>query len=151
MRSYRIPGRGCLQPICVFLDLEEEILKPAIRITKLIGAGPDAELFKIVAHRRETTRMLVRRAPQEVRGFSHWAKREQIAQRLQTGKNVDGVALILRAIVTKQLIELEARAQEVIVVHESVLHAGGCKRGWKLRLPNALGQPRSFGSSAKML
>ena len=151
MGSYGIAWSGCLQPVRVLLQLAKQIFKPAIRITKLVRAGPHAELFQVIAHRRKTARMLARGAAQKVHRVSDGAKRKQVTQRFQAGKNIDGVTLVLGAVVAKQLAQLEARAEKMIVIHERVFHAGRRERRWKLRLPDALGEPRAFRPRAEML
>ena len=132
--------------------MTKKTLKPAVGVAMFVGAGPDAEFFEVVAHGRESARMLARGGAQKVGGFADFAKGNQIAERF-AGR---GAAFTVwprssASVVAVELLELESGAEEMIVVDERVVDAGGSERRRDLGLPDALGEPRAARTNAKML
>ncbi len=150
MRGNRGCGRRGFQPIRILLQRDEKILQPAVRVAKFVGSGPHAEFFQVVAHGREAAGMVFRASAQKFDGVRGRAKRKQVAQRFQAGQNFYGVALILGEIVAEELVEFEAGAEKMIVVHQRVFDAGRRERRGQLRLPDAFGEPCTARARAKM-
>ena len=78
------------------------MIKPAVFVAKIVRAGPHAEFFQVVAHGREAAGMRGGGA-QKIDGFFDVVEGNQIAEGLQAGKNIYGVAQILAEIVAKEL------------------------------------------------
>ncbi len=116
----------------------------------LEGSRPDPEFFAVVAHRRHPAGSGRRSLAQESDGFLHGAKRNQVPQRLEPRKQHDALPGILRDVRAEQLPGLEPRGKKMNIIHERVGDSRARQHGRKLRLPDALGQPRSCGRLAKM-
>ena len=151
MRSDRVSGSGESEPVGVLFEHGEETLEPAVGIAELVGPGPDTELLEIVAHGREAAGVPEGGVAQEFRRLGLIAERDQISQRLQAGKKFHRVAEIFGEAVAVELVEIEAGAKEVVVVHKRVFDARRGKRRRDRRLPNALREPRAARPRAEML
>src|SRR5260370_27695414 len=57
MRFQIVDGGGNFQPVRIGFQGGKKIEEPAILVTELMCSSPDAELFHVVAHGGETTRM----------------------------------------------------------------------------------------------
>src|SRR5260370_41175017 len=109
---------------------------------------PDAELFHVVAHGGDTTRMLAGSIAQIRDNVFDFAKGNEIAQSFLAGIEPDGLAVVLGDVGTKEFFRFEARGEEVHVVYERVGDVGGSESSGKLGLPDALGKPRAGGNAA---
>src|SRR5260370_27735785 len=78
------------------------------------------------------------------------AEGDEEAQRLLAWVKPNALAAVLGDISAEKLFRLEAGGKEVDVVHQAVADTRGSESGWKLRLPDALGEPRAGGALAKM-
>src|SRR5260370_41711943 len=79
------------------------------------------------------------------------AEGAEVPQRLLAWVKPNALAAVLGDISAEKLLRLEARGKKVDVVHQAVAHTRGSESRWKLRLPDALGEPRARGALAKML
>ena len=62
-----------------------------------------------------------------------------------------GLAAVFGDISAKKFLGLEARGEEMHVVNQGISNIGRGKRGGKLWLPNALGEPSAGRQLAKVL
>src|SRR5271170_1873304 len=108
-----------------------------------VGLGPDAEFLHVVAHGSHTTGMRDSGLAEPGDGFYNAAERQQVAKFFLAGKERDSLAAIFGEVCGEEFVRLEACRMKMNVVEQSVAHAGGMEDGWELRLPNALGEPRS--------
>ena len=129
----------------------EEALEPAVGVAKFVGAGPDAEFFEVVAHGREAAGMFARGRAKKVGGFADVAKGNQVAENFQAGNDFHRVTEIFGEGVAVELFEVEAGAEEMIVVDERVIDAGGRERRRDFGLPYAFREPCAARTSAEML
>ena len=106
----------------------------------LMGSRPDAEFFEVVAHGREAARMLARGVAEKIGGLAHVAEGNQVSQGFQAGKNLDRVAQIFGGVVAEELLELEAGAEKMVVVHQRVFDAGGRQGLRELAAPRRVRQ-----------
>ncbi len=72
--------------------------------------------------------MFRRRGAQKLDGFRGRTKRHQIAQRFEAGQNFHGVALVFGEIIAVELLEFEAGAEKMVIVHQRVFNARGRER-----------------------
>src|SRR5260370_5982503 len=79
------------------------------------------------------------------------AEGAEVPQRLLAWVKPNALAAVHGDISAEKLLRLEARGKKVDVVHQAVAHPRGSESRWKLRLPDALGEPRAGGALAKML
>ena len=108
----------------------------------LVRAGPRAELLAVVrvddearAGRMPLAQLLDRRA--------HVAERDEVAELHAPREHDDREALVLGDVRLAGLVLLQTRTQEVLVVEDRVRDARLSEQRWKVRLPDALGQPRA--------
>ena len=150
MRSEVFAGGAHIEPIRVFFKPGKKIGEPTILITELVSAGPDAELFHVVAHGRHAAGMNAGRFAQEGDHLFDFAEGDDVAQLLLAGVEPHAVAAVLCDVRAEKLLGLKAGGEEMHVIHQSVGHVGGSEGRGKLRLPDALGKPCAVGPLPKM-
>src|SRR5580658_1300543 len=106
-----------------------------------VGTGPDAEFFHVVAHGGHAAGMYGRGIAQIGDDFLDLAERDEIAERFLAGEEPDALAAVFGDVGTKEFLGFEASGKKMDVVDEGVADVCRGKRGGKLRLPNALGDP----------
>ena len=137
------------QPVGRILQGFEEAVQPAIAVVQVVGAGPGAELLAIVPHGGHAAGMALGAFTKESDGLFARTEGQQVAQNLQAGKNAHGLAAIFADVIAVELVELETGSEEMHVVHQRVFHARRSQRVRRLRLPDALGEPRAIGLAAE--
>src|SRR5215471_7270030 len=139
-----------MQPLGVFFKGCEEVGEPAVLVAVGVSAWPDAKLFHVVAHGGHSAGMNAGGIPQIRNNVLDFAKWNEIAQRLLPGVQPHAFAAVFGDVRPEEFFGFESSRKEVHVVNKRVGDAGGSKCGWKLRLPNALRQPRSRRAPPKM-
>ena len=138
------PGRGDGEPIGSAFKRGEKTLHPAtVRVTVIVGSRPGAEFFAIVARGGHAARISGSGVSQEAEGVFRRAKREQVPQGFEAGKDANGVPAVFRDVIAVKLVKFKTSGQEVHVVDDGVLDARGGQNAGQLRFPDTLGQPGS--------
>ena len=132
-----------LQPLLLLFEEAEELLEPALFVDSLVGAGPATEFFAVVGQHEEARPLAAPPLAEEVNGSGGRLEGDQVAQLFADGKDVEGAALLLGAIVAVQL--LDAGILEMGVVHDGVMQPGGGDGARQVGLPDPLGQPHPAG------
>ncbi len=145
-----IAGRGHLQPVGVFLEGSKKIGEPAVLVTVVVGSGPDAELFHVIAHGGHAAGVDAGGIAQISDDVSDFAERNEIAQSFLPGVKPHGSAAVFGNVGAKEFFRFEARGEEMDVIDERVSDVGGGESGGKLRFPDALGKPGAGGKPAEM-
>ena len=100
-------GRRGGEPLARSFERGEEALDPAVAVAVVVGAGPRAELFAVVAHRGHASGMTLGGVAQEAQRVFDRTERQQIAQRFEAGKHAHDFAAILGYVIAMELVELE--------------------------------------------
>src|SRR4029077_18980141 len=123
---FQVAGRRAyFQPIGIFLEGGKKSGEPAILVTVLVRAGPDAEFFHIVAHGSNATWVSTGRIAEISDDVFDFAERDQIAESFLSGIAPHGLAAVFGDVGTKEFFGLEASGEEVHVINEGVGDVGG--------------------------
>ena len=146
-----VAGSGNSQPIGIFFERCKKSGKPAVFVAMFVRSRPDTELFHVIAHGSDATGVDSGRIAQIGDDVFDLAKGNEIAQRFLSRVKPHGLATVLGDVGAKEFLRLEASSEEVNVINKRVGDTSGGKRGGKLWLPNALGEPSAGRQLAKVL
>src|ERR1700730_18799203 len=104
------------------------------------GTGPDTEFLHIVAHGSHLVWVRAGGFLEISDDLLDGAERNEVAKNLLARNEANGLAMIFRDVVGKQLVGLEARGEKVDVVENRVAYVGFGENGSEVRLPEAVRQ-----------
>ncbi len=107
------------------------------------GRGPGAELLAVVAHRSEAVARLGRVVAQVADDVVDLGERDPVAKALLGAEDGQDLALVVGGVRAPQVVLGDGRGPEVGVVEDGPVVAGRDERGRKVRLPDALREPRA--------
>src|SRR2546427_13023666 len=145
-----VNGRGNFEPVRISFQGGKKIGEPAILVAVFMRSGPDAEFFHVVAHGSDAAWVETGSIAQISDDACDFAKGNEIAQSFLAGLKPHGLALVFGDVGAKEFLRFETRGEEVHVVYEGVGNVRGGKRGGKLGLPDALGEPRAGRNPAEV-
>ena len=115
----------------------------------LPGRGPRAELLAVVAHHPDPAAVLGGVVAQVADDVVDVTERDPVAQPLLGPEDAQEVALVLGGVRAPEVLLGDRRGPEVGVVEDRPAVAGRHERRRHVRLPDALGQPRSLRSTTE--
>jgi hypothetical protein len=80
-----------------------------------------------------------------------FAERNEVAEFFLAGIEPDALAAVFCNVGAEKFFRLKSRGEKVDVIHKRVSNVCGSKGGWKLWLPDALGEPRAGWTTAEVL
>src|SRR5262245_51191086 len=95
----------------------------------LLGFGPNAKFFPVVAEHNDSTRAALGDATEVVDRGLRLLERNRVAERLAAGKDRNHAAIIFGQVVTVELLVGESGVLEVEVVEDRVFNVCGGKIG----------------------
>src|SRR2546430_3451230 len=116
-----------------------------------VRSRPDAEFFHAITHGSNAARMDGGGIASISNDVLNFAEGNEIAESFLPGIEPHGLATVLGDVGAKEFLGLEARGEEMHVVNQGISNIGRGKRGGKLWLPNALGEPRAGRWLAEVL
>src|SRR5437879_6652487 len=122
-------------------DRGEELLEPAVFMNALVRTRPRTELLAVVGV-DDQTRPLIGARAEFLHRLAHVAERDEVAELHASGEDDDWKALVLGYKGLAELLRLEPRLEEVLVVEHCVCDSRLSEKRRQMRLPDALGEPR---------
>src|SRR5690242_11825878 len=92
------------QPGRVLFQGGEKALEPAVLVAMGVRAGPDTKFFHVIARGGQTAGMQGRSVAQVGDDLLDFSKRDQITERLLSGKNPNALAAIFGDVSAKKLL-----------------------------------------------
>ena len=89
------------------------------------SAGPNAEFFHVIAHRRHAAGMHGCSVAQIGDYVLDFAERDEIAERLLAGEKPDALPAVLGDVRAKEFLGLKASGEKMDIVDQCVVN-GGC-------------------------
>src|SRR5258708_19633505 len=102
-------------------------------------AGPDAELFHVVAHGGDFARVGAGSIAKISDDILDFAKRDEIAQSFLARVKPYGLATVFGEVGAEEFLGLETSGEEMHVVNEGVGHASGGQSAGGFPLPSTPG------------
>ena len=119
-----VAGRRNLQPIGIFFQRGKEFLEPAVFVTVFVRAGPDTELFHVIAHGGHAAGVFAGGIAEIGNDVFDFAEGNEITKGFLPGIKPDGLATVFRNVGAEKFFRLEAGGEEMHIVDKGIGYIG---------------------------